>query len=592
MTRRHQTVIALVGVCVTAAALSMAGSAIAQSVDEPYLLISSSRTGQLEDDLAGAVARGYAVRTSWNSSDEMFVLLERDEGEAVPRDVKLVATLSRNTMGRELAEAAAEGYRLLPGGLLRNPSLSGIGGDQMGQEAVVLLGRSAEAREPVEYLVTGVEIEYQWDKKARRYHAKNYKDFEHQLQQTVDQGFRLAGLWGNADPNRRGKGCDLGVVLLWERPAATADAAASGQGPAYRLVEGFPGPELNERLGEAVADGYRLTPVSALFHLPATNHVAFVMERDPDSSIGRRYLVLASMEPEGLENQLAAAGAHGYRLRDWALRGDPLVAIVEHAGDGGYAYELFETDRLATLQRELTEAVTSGRVAAVTSARRWSFETSSDLGVSGLGGLFGSRPSFRLESTDPRHVGIVEHLGDEEGTLSAEPWPGTGRFSALEFPVGNKPSDMEKDLNTRAKSGYRALLVANAPDGETLDITLETQAGQSGPAEYRVLTATRDSTLEEELNAVAGEGFRLVAGGVFAKPTKMGAIERGAVMERVPGVVERYEYLLLTTGREATLRDEIDDAVLDGYALAGRQHLGRGHAAFMERAVGAGTAER
>ena len=91
--------------------------------------------------------------------------------------------------------------------------------------------------------------------------------------------------------------------------------------------------------------------------------------------------------------------------------------------------------------------------------------------------------------------------------------------------------------------------------------------------------------MEEELNELAHEGFRLASGGVFAKPTKTGGLELAAVMERRAERETLHEYLLLTTARELTLRDEISDAQGEGYTVRGRLHSGRGHAAFLERAV-------
>ena len=255
-------------------------------------------------------------------------------------------------------------------------------------ETVLLLERSPQLTERFEYKVTTAPIEYKWDKNARRYHAENYREFEQQLQRAVESGFRLAGLLGKADPERLGRSCDLGAILVWERPLLTRDRqpdSAGWEGTDYRLVEGFLGAELSEKVSEAAADGYRMTAVSTLFNLPGWNHLALVMERADDPSTVPEYLVLSALDLEGLGNQMTAAGAHGYRARDWAFFGNPLVAIVERAPSelGAYQYELLETNRLVTLQRELLEAGATGRVAGVTSSRRSSYDVTSDTGGAG-----------------------------------------------------------------------------------------------------------------------------------------------------------------------------------------------------------------
>jgi hypothetical protein len=157
-------------------------------------------------------------------------------------------------------------------------------------------------------------------------------------------------------------------------------------------------------------------------------------------------------------------------------------------------------------------------------------------------------------------------------------------LGTLSFQIGKKPSDMEQELNRTARNGYRLLLLGTAPDGETVELTLH-EVTEQPAAEYRVLTAQRTSTMEEELNELAGEGFRLPPSGVFAKPTKMAGIEWAAVMERVPEEQHRYNYAVLTTARESTLRDEISYAQGEGYTVRCRLHSGRGHAAFLERVV-------
>ena len=574
-------------VCVTAI-LGLSGqtpSTTAQAPDQPYLVLATSNAGTLQLELSEAVARGYGFRSAWQTG-EMLVLLERTEGGA-GREIHLVAAMSVEALTQDLNDAGSAGYRLIPGGMLRNPTQSSTGGDGIGPEGVLLLERSLQAAERYEYQITAAPIDYEWNKKTKRYRAKNYEAIERLLQDSVANGYRLAGVLGTATLNPRcGRGCaaQLHALFVWERRRGTTEGAPFVLGSTdYRLVEGYAGGDLSGRVREAAADGYAMTSLSALLRLPDANHVAFVMERVPESSTAPDYLVLSALDLEGLRNQLTAAGAEGFRARQWSFFGDPLVAIVERdPGDAwAYGYEVVETDRTSSLQRELLEAGTTGRVIGTTSSERRLYNVrDSD---QGFGSLFGSRPSFSINRESATHIGFIERRLDQRmprQVAEARQW------RELSLEVGKKPSDFEKELNRAARDGFRLLSLATAPDGETVEMTLVQDSSDEMSAEYRVLTTTREGTMRDELNDLSHEGFRLTSGAVFAKPTKMGPIELAAVMERRPARETRYDYLLRTTVLESTLHDEISDAEAEGYRVVGLLDSGRGKAAFLERTAG------
>lgn len=553
----------------------------AQALDQPYLVLATSNTGTLQRELSEAAARGYRFRSAWQTN-EMLVLLERTDGVA-GREIHLVAAMSVDALTQDLNEAASGGYRLIPGGMLRNPTQSSTGSGGIGREGVLLLERSPQVPERYEYRITTAPIEYELDKKTKRYRAKNYETIERLLQDSVANGYRLSGVLGTAMLNTRcGRGCaKLHAMFVWERQKGTTEGAPLVLGSTdYRFVEGYAGGELSERVGEAAADGYAMTSVSALLRLPDTNHVVFVMERVPESSVAPDYLVLSALDVEGLGNQLKAAGAEGFRGREWSFFGDPLVAVVERgSGDAwAYDYDVVETDRTSTLQRELLEAGATGRVIGATSSERRSYNVRDS---EGIGSLFGSRPSFSISRQSASHIGFIERRLDER---APRPVAVVRHRRELSLEIGKKPSDFEKELNRAARDGFRLLSLGTAPDGETVEMTLVRESSDQA-AEYRVLTTTREGTMQDELNDQSHEGFRLISGGVFAKPTKMGPIEMAAVMERRSGRESRHDYLLRTTVRESTLLDEISDAEAEGYSVVGLLDSGRGKAAFLERSA-------
>ena len=100
---------------------------------------------------------------------------------------------------------------------------------------------------------------------------------------------------------------------------------------------------------------------------------------------------------------------------------------------------------------------------------------------------------------------------------------------------------------------------------------------QVATPDYVVLDTERTSTMQEELQTVADNGYRLVPGQGSWGPT--------AILERVLDP-EPIEYLLLATSKTGTLQDEIDEAATEGYRLA--SVLGKGDEAVvvMRRAPG------
>jgi len=89
------------------------------------------------------------------------------------------------------------------------------------------------------------------------------------------------------------------------------------------------------------------------------------------------------------------------------------------------------------------------------------------------------------------------------------------------------------------------------------------------PVEYLVLATTQTSTMQEEMNAAAGRGFRFnsMMGGKTA-----GGSEIVVIMSHDPDAnnVSRYEYLLLATNQTSTMEEEMQEAGSAGYEYRGQ----------------------
>ena len=84
---------------------------------------------------------------------------------------------------------------------------------------------------------------------------------------------------------------------------------------------------------------------------------------------------------------------------------------------------------------------------------------------------------------------------------------------------------------------------------------------------YLLLATERTSTMQQEINAAAARGFRVVA----ASPK-----ESSEVVVLLEQTEDHYEYRLVATTRTATLQREITDAAEAGYRIVPRAVTGKG----------------
>ena len=134
-------------------ALLLAPVALAQVKPDPeqrYLLLATKKTSTMQKELQEAAALGFRVVTgSPTSGTEMAVFLER---AATPPNVyqyKLLATSRTGTMNKELNEAAAQGYRLLPRTMIAKRDISFFRSDEF--EIVVLLEKEPNSDKKYDY---------------------------------------------------------------------------------------------------------------------------------------------------------------------------------------------------------------------------------------------------------------------------------------------------------------------------------------------------------------------------------------------------------------------------------------------------------
>ena len=149
------------------------GAAWAQVEVEPnqsYLLLSTTRTATMQTELDEAAARGFRIVTGSPTSSEITILLARVTEPPDTYQYRLLATSRVSTLQREIDEAAAQGFRLLPGTLMLK-SASGFFG---GSEIVAVLECSAPG-----FLDSGLTVfASTLPRPARRGHVAPERDFD------------------------------------------------------------------------------------------------------------------------------------------------------------------------------------------------------------------------------------------------------------------------------------------------------------------------------------------------------------------------------------------------------------------------------
>jgi hypothetical protein len=88
------------------------------------------------------------------------------------------------------------------------------------------------------------------------------------------------------------------------------------------------------------------------------------------------------------------------------------------------------------------------------------------------------------------------------------------------------------------------------------------------PVAYRVLATSKTSTMQDEMNQAARDGYKF--GGVMGGETSFGGNEVVVVMTSDLGRTSRYEYRLIATNRTSTMQKELQDAADAGFEYQGQ----------------------
>ena len=152
--------------------------------------------------------------------------------------------------------------------------------------------------------------------------------------------------------------------------------------------------------------------------------------------------------------------------------------------------------------------------------------------------------------------------------LMAQP-PHTTEYRVL---ATSKTSTMEKELNEAADAGFRlqAAMGGDTAGGgsEVVTIMSRNSGSTKNRFTYRLLAASKTSTLEKELQEAAAAGFEYRAQTVFN--TSFGGDEVICILERDREAASKPSvYRLVATTKTSTLEKELVQAATAGYEVAG-----------------------
>ncbi len=558
---------------------------------EDYLLVATDRTSTLKKELSEVVGSGHRVVAVWSGDDgELLMILDRPE-PATPREVELLATLKLETMEKELTVAAADGFRIIPNGILLNKSQE----TKEGAELVLVLERTAGSDQRHEYRFVHAYNDYEYvPNSVAPEGAIDIKPLQEQLNELAEEGYDVVGLVSrSADGLVIRKvvgplGVEVRVRRVYYLLIGEKEVGAPSPGPdtvlelseRYRLIAGKGG-ALQNKLNDAAAAGYRLR-FTTFPPPPITRkkmeedmpkafgagfpEVVLLMEKtaEPTEDFQFGYLVESSAGPITLKYQMTAAGKRGYRLHPASIFSRPLSVIMERAPGEQmqHAYQALETSRTKTLKKEVDQTSANGYAVVA-------------------GGL----------SQQGQHMVLLEKSLGTPAEAVAPPTPGltpsaTGGGKAMTLAT-RKSDTMQEELDQAAAEGYRVMAVSAPPDnpysGGELVLTLEKSPTRGDPFEYAVVGANRIKTMAKDLNEAAADGFRMMPGTVLLKHGMFNVWEIFTLMEKMPGGDARYEYVMLGANRESTLEKEIEEAMAQGYEIVGSANRVGEHLAFLER---------
>jgi hypothetical protein len=149
--------------------------------------------------------------------------------------------------------------------------------------------------------------------------------------------------------------------------------------------------------------------------------------------------------------------------------------------------------------------------------------------------------------------------------------PAAAQSKAYRILAATRTSTMQSELQAAGRDGFRfvAVMGGETAAGNEVVVLMEQSPDSAASYEYLLLAANRTSTLQRELQQAGRDGYRVVGQTVFE--SAFGGRETAALLERTAAADApiRYDYRLLATSRTSTLQKELQELADQGYEAIG-----------------------
>lgn len=283
-----------------------------------FRVISTNRFQTLQTELAQAAAEGYRVRAAMRPASAVrTIVLERSTGK---REYFVSSDAERELRDGKIPV----GFVILP------HTLGAIGGGPCG----AIFERDSSATVPAYHIESAVSP----------------NNLQKDILAAVGKGDQVRMLGANA-----------GYCALLESGAA-ATGVAPGMEKPIELIATSRTATLGKELAAAAARGFRLHSAAA------AEEYMFLMERQEAGASAADYLVVSTSKAETLQGEMNQAAAKGYQLHAFGVVGMTrgmmatfeTTAVMEKRDRPPVEYRVLATARAASFEKELLESAAQG----------------------------------------------------------------------------------------------------------------------------------------------------------------------------------------------------------------------------------------
>ena len=131
-----------------------------------------------------------------------------------------------------------------------------------------------------------------------------------------------------------------------------------------------------------------------------------------------------------------------------------------------------------------------------------------------------------------------------------------------------KLDTFEKEINAAAGQGFRLMMSSTSENGARIQALMQRASAPPDIYQYRMVATFSEKAGDKEMNAAGGDGFRIVPNTAMVKKgLTIFNTNSVVVMEKAPKSSEQFEYRTISAVRTATFHKELKAAVDEGWKV-------------------------